>query len=346
MELIEREIFLTSLQTQFDKIKQGEGHIGFICGEAGIGKTSLVKWFCAQQRDQCPIYLGTCDALFAPRPLAPLYDVALQMGDPVLQNGQTIEDRAGLFTHFFQVLGQPNQPVILVFEDIHWADEATLDFIKFFARRISLTACFFLLTYRDNEIQAQHPLRNVLGELIPGSFTRLPLPSLSKKAVETLAKQKGYKGEDVYSISGGNPFYVREILASYSPGIPETIKDSILLVYNRQEYMTKYVWEVLSILPTGLEVDYLAKVDANAETALENSLESGILRLQDRKILFKHELYRRTIEQALSPLKRIALNKRILNLFRRQFDENHQIERIIHHAKNANDYELVVQYAL
>ena len=149
---------------------------------------------------------------------------------------------------------------IIVFEDIHWADEATLDFIKFLARRIARIRVLFILTYRDNEIHSRHPLRNVLGQLPAPSITRLQLPPLSKPAVEDMAIKKGFKGEDVYSISGGNPFYVNEILASYSPGIPDTIKDSVLSVYNLQDKKAKQVWEVLSVLPTGFELKYLEKM--------------------------------------------------------------------------------------
>lgn len=345
MELIERAEFLESLQTKFNRAVQGEGHSVFIGGEAGIGKTSLVNAFCQSQPGDCIAYRGICDALFTPRPLAPLHDIAWQIGGDIAEKSMSIADRSDLFTRFFQALTYQLQPVILVFEDIHWADEATLDFIKFFSRRITQTACLFLLTYRDNEIHANHPLRNVLGELVPGSFTRLLLPALSVQAVEKLAIQKGYKGEDVYSISGGNPFYVQEILASYSPGIPETIKDSILLVFNRQDELTKYIWAILSILPTGLEGAYLEKIDSQYESAIENALSARILVLEGGRLLFKHELYRRTIEQSLSPFKRISLNKQILTLFRASFEENGQIERIIHHAKNANDYDLVVHYA-
>jgi len=344
IELIERAEFFASLQSEFKKTVEGEGHCVFICGEAGIGKTSLAKSFCNQRKDDCKIYIGTCDALFTPRPLAPLYDIARQISSDLWVDSKTIEDRAGLFTKFFNELSNQKQ-VILVFEDIHWADEATLDFIKFFARRITRISCLFILTYRDNEIHSRHPLRNVLGELARGSFTRLQLTPLSKQAVEKLAKEKGYKGEDVYSISGGNPFYVNEILASYSPGIPDNIKDSVLLVYNRQDGITKYIWEILSVLPTALEIKYLEKIEPRYEAAIESCLGGGILIMQDGLILFKHELYRRTIEESLSPLRRIVLNKRILDLFRVSFEENRQIERIIHHAKNANEYDLVVHYA-
>ena len=160
-----------------------------------------------------------------------------------------------------------------------------------------------------------------------------------------MAEERGYNGEDVYSISDGNPFYVNEILASYSLGVPDNIKDSILSVYNRMNEKTKHVWEILSVLPTAFEINYLDKLDASYIPAVQNCIDAKILIVEKERIFFKHELYRRTIEASLSPLARIALNKKILELLLESFEENQATERIIHHAKNANEYELVVKYA-
>src|SRR4051794_21444512 len=234
MELIERDGFLQLLQTQFNNVANGEGHCVFVSGDAGIGKTALVKAFLKQQDDDCLIYQGACDALFTPRPLAPLYDILWQVNKNRWAVSPTQEERSALFANFFQELSTKKEQILIVFEDIHWADEGTLDFIKFFARRISQLHCLFILTYRDDEIYSQHPLRNVLGQLPADSFSKLSISPLSREAVQKMAAEKGYSGEDVYSISGGNPFYVNEILASYSPGVPDNIKDSILSVYNRQ----------------------------------------------------------------------------------------------------------------
>ncbi len=345
MELIERVGFLASLQSKVKDIAEGEGHCILLSGEAGIGKTSLLRAFCKEQKGHANIYQGTCDALFTPRPLAPLYDIIWQIRGDNFGNTGNRKDRAELFNRFFYEIGNQKGPSIIVFEDIHWADEATLDFIKFLARRITRLHCLFVLTYRDDEIHSRHPLRNVLGQLPPDSFTRLQLIPLSRPAVEKLAEEKGYSGENVYSISGGNPFYVNEILASYSPGVPDNIKDSILSVYNRLDEKTKQVWDILSVLPTGFEVRYLEMMEPMYAAAIANCLEMKILLIKDGLIFFKHELYRRTIETSLSPFVRVALNKKILEMFRESFEKNREIERIIHHAKAANEYDLVVRYA-
>ncbi|HTR29357.1 MAG TPA: AAA family ATPase [Puia sp.] len=343
IELIERAGHLDTLHDKFKDIAAGEGHCVMLSGEAGIGKTALIRTFCNEHRHHAKIYVGTCDALFTPRPLAPLYDIIYQIWEDDWR--KVSEDRTTLFTDFFHRFDQQPGPSLIVFEDIHWADEATIDFIKFLARRITRLRCLFVLTWRDEEIHASHPVRQLFGQLPPHSFTRFQLPPLSRNAVGDLAKARGYRGEDVYDISGGNPFYVNEILASYSPGIPNNIKDSILSVYNRLEPDTRRVCELLSVMPTGLETDYLEQLEPQYAAVLAPCMDAKIIQLKDNRLFFKHELYRRTIESSLSPFTRIALNKDILTAFQDRFEARGETERIIHHAKNANDHQTVVHFA-
>jgi len=345
MELFERESFLALLDERFREVSSGEGHCFFVTGEAGIGKTTLVKEFLKQVERISIQYTGSCDLLFTPRPLAPLYDIALQIKGDLLQQLSSISSRSDLFLRCTSELVQQSKPVIVVFEDVHWADEATLDFVKFFARRINQTRCLFILTWRDDEIVGQHPLRNVLGHLVPGTFTRVLLEPLSITAVQQMAEKRGYNGEDVYSISGGNPFYVNEILAHYSPGIPDNIKDSILAIYNDLSDDTKETWQLLSVIAEGLEFKRFTAINDYYVDTISNCMAKKILIVKNDKLLFKHELYRRTIEESLSPFRRIDLNKKVLTFFLNAFEEYGEIERIVHYAKNASQNELVVQYA-
>ncbi|HMC86357.1 MAG TPA: hypothetical protein VKI61_12570, partial [Chitinophagaceae bacterium] len=171
------------------------------------------------------------------------------------------------------------------------------------------------------------------------------LTPLSRQSVYALAEQKGYPAENVYNITGGNPFYVTEILASYSAGVPDNIKDAVLSVYNRQDLNTKNLWQMLSVIPEGLELERIAVINPFWEDAISRCLETKILVYKNDKIYFKHELYRRTIEGSLSPFSRIALNKKILRFFLTTFEEAGDTERIVHYAKNANENNLVVQFA-
>jgi len=345
MEFLERDDFLASLHDKFKKVATAEGHCFFILGEPGIGKTSLVKAFLNRVEGESLQYACACDSLFTPRPLAPLYDLASQLKADWSDRIHSFLSRAELFTKFFEELNHKNKPVVLVFEDIHWADEATLDFVKFFARRISRLKCLFILTCRDDEISQQNSLRKVLGDLSPDTFSRIQLEPLSRQAVYKLADAKGYDPENVYKISGGNPFYLNEILASYSPGVPDNIKDAILSVYDRQEEGTKHAWQIFSVIPEGLEIDRFAKIKSSWDEGIDHCFALRVIIVKNDKIIFKHELYRRTIENSLSPFKRIALNKRILELFLTSFEEEGEVERIVHYAKNANENTLVVKYA-
>jgi DNA-binding CsgD family transcriptional regulator len=266
------------------------------------------------------------------------------MNSEVLQRVSDTTSRAELFALFTAEFTQHGKPVVLVIEDIHWADEATLDFIKFFARRISRTNCLMVLTFRD-DITQNHPLRNILGELSPDTFTRIQLPPLSREAVQKMADEKGYIGEDVYLVSGGNPFYVTEIVASYSAGVPENVKDSILTVYNCGAEVTRNAWQLLSVMPEGLYTEWIPTIDEHFPEAIESCFTHGIIIHRNNRIFFKHELYRRTIESSLSPFRRLQLNKTVLQLFLPFFEKQGAIERIVHYAKNAGDHKLVVQYA-
>ena len=94
MELIERDGFLRSLETKFESVTGGEGHCILLSGEAGIGKTSLIKSFYKEKKDHYKIYQGTCDALFTPRPLAPIYDIILQIQKDTKDNELYNVDRS------------------------------------------------------------------------------------------------------------------------------------------------------------------------------------------------------------------------------------------------------------
>jgi predicted ATPase len=114
--------------------------------------------------------------------------------------------------------------VILVVEDVHWADAATLDALRVLGRRVDGTRGLVIATYRDDEVESGHPLRTVLGGLAsaPG-VSRLRVPRLSLEAVEELAAPIGADAAAIHALTGGNPFFVTEILAVGSPSLPETV---------------------------------------------------------------------------------------------------------------------------
>jgi predicted ATPase len=156
--LLEREQFLASLDERLARAGRGNGQCVLLGGEAGIGKTSLLEHFAEQHCDAAHFLWGRCEALYTPRPLGPLHDMALRLDGLAQVLADATPNRAAIFSDFLRLLQVQRHQVALIFEDVHWADEATLDLIKFPGRRLQQTSILLLVTYRDDEVGADHKL--------------------------------------------------------------------------------------------------------------------------------------------------------------------------------------------
>ncbi|HEX5169908.1 MAG TPA: AAA family ATPase [Cyclobacteriaceae bacterium] len=342
---MERAACMAALEDQYQQVQKGTGHAMFLLGEAGVGKTCVINALLKRIEGSAKIYTGACDSLFTPRPLGPLYDVASQVGSHFLSLLKTEKDRGLIFANLLRELSTQAMPVVLVFEDIHWADEATLDLIKFLTRRISRFKCLFLLTYRDDAIDVDHPLNSIFGQLPMGNFSKLPLDRFSREAVEKLAIAKGYSGNEIYQLTNGNPFYVMEILASYSPGIPKRVKDSVLTVFHAMSESTRTFWELLSIFPSGVETSLMEHLDSHFKNGIESCMRAGVIINHEDHFSFKHELFRLAIEESMSSLKRKSLHRKILKIMLESPAHSNNLARLVHHAKFADEKNIVLEFA-
>ena len=360
MELLEREQFFDELETILSDVARGNGRFVLVAGEAGIGKTSLVERFAETNKQNARILWGACDALFTPRPLGPLYDIAHQTKGPLLALLDEEAGRGSIFSAFLDELQNTHSPTIAVTEDVHWADEATLDLLKFLGRRINRTNSMLVVTYRDDELAANHPLRLVLGDLPPRSVARVHLPPLSEAGVNTLAESEGRFVEDLYPVTGGNPFFVTEALASKERGVPETVRDAVLSRAARLSPDARAVVELVSVVPARTELWLLNEVINPEMDVIEESVDAGMLRYEGEAISFRHELARRAVEDSLSVPERQMLHAIILKAlltrntadwqqpgFRALLARGHDalLARIVHHASHAGDREAVLEYA-
>lgn len=344
MLLLERSSYLKDLQTRFHSL-DSEGHTVFLLGEAGVGKTSLVTEFLNALGEDAVSFTGACDSLFTPRPLGPLFDIAPQLGSGFSDLLKNERDRSVIFSQLYSHLISFENRVVLVIEDIHWADEATNDFIKFLGRRIARVKCLLILTCRNDELHSRHPVKSLFGELAPGTFTKTYVQVLSRQAVNEFSLSKGNNsGEKIYSLTGGNPFYVSEILANENHRIPERVKDSILAVFHSKDEHVRSFWELLSILPSRIEFDIVRKLEQDFPNAIDEALSSGVI--VDRKdyLAFKHELFRLTIEESLSKYRQRNLHGLILKMLLEETGDVN-LAQLVHHARLAEDRVLVGRYA-
>ncbi|GAB3371871.1 AAA family ATPase [Lysobacter rhizosphaerae] len=342
MELIERGPALQLLQGAFDVAGQGAGRTALVSGEAGIGKTSLVTQLVAELRDSRVLW-GGCEALFSPRPLGPLYDMADALGSKLKAMLGLEGRRVELFTSFLANLQESHETTVIVLEDLHWADAATLDLVKFLGRRIQRVRALLVLSYRDDELGERHPLQMVLGDLPADAVVRVPLLPLSEAGVAELARRARHSADGVYAATGGNPFFVTEALRA--EGMPATVRDAVLARAARQTPAVRALLDLAAIVPARIEADLVDAILAPDRADITAALASGLLTADGRSYAFRHELARFAIEQALpAPLAATLHGKMLACLEQRE--PAVATSRLVHHASGAGDSSAVLKYAL
>jgi predicted ATPase len=201
VRLLEREHPLDVLDERARRAAARHGSVVLVAGEAGIGKTVLLRTFV--ERVRVPARWGMCDSLSTPRPLGPLRDVAHELGPAVsgLLGGTAAQHE--IFAAVLDALRAT--PRVLVVEDLHWADEATTDLVRFVARRIDALPLLMIVSCRDT-ITTDSALSPVVGDLVstPGA-RRLQLTPLSRAAVAELLDGHLLDPADVHRRTAGNP---------------------------------------------------------------------------------------------------------------------------------------------
>jgi DNA-binding CsgD family transcriptional regulator len=344
MHLLEREIYLDALNSGFAGVAKGSGCIALVSGEAGIGKTALIQEFTTERRQAARVYWGGCEALFTPHPLAPLHDIARQAGGGLPAVIATAANRDLIFHATIDHLVQGLKTTIVVFEDVHWADEATLDLIKFLGRRMQHLPVMLIISYRDDEVGVHHPLRSVIGDLPVALLTRVSLPSLSESAVQTMARRVGREAPDLCKVTGGNPFFVTEALAVADHEVPSTVRDAVLARISRLSDSARRVANLAALAPGKLERWLLDAIVAPGACDVEECLAAGMV-ARDNAIAFRHELARHAVEESLAVPVRQHLHARILAALQAHAPAAMQTARLVHHADRAGDSTAVLRFA-
>ncbi|MGH3901971.1 MAG: ATP-binding protein [Pseudonocardiaceae bacterium] len=343
--LLERQPALDVLRATVAEAAAGHGTTVLLTGEAGIGKTSVVRAFLAALDHRVRVFAGACDDLLAPRTLGPLRDAARgscgpleralagqQSGDTIF--GAIVEELAG------------TAPTVVVVEDVHWADDATLDVLRYVARRVDGFRAVLVLTFRDDAVDAAHPLQHLLGALAGTPVRRIPLGPLSKDAVGALCAGTDRDGAAMYGLTGGNPFYVTEALAAPPDAVPPTITDTVLARLCRLGPDCRLALEQLSVAPTRVNLELVEELLGGLLDALAEAEQHGIIEVSADGIAFRHELARRAVEHSLPAIRRRALNREMVRALRAQCQLGPtDLAGLVHHAVAATDAATVAEYA-
>jgi len=340
IDLLERDEQLRRLGDAFALAREGRGRVIAIAAEAGAGKTALTERFVADHAQVARIYWGACENLSTPEVLLPLRDIARASGEFFDLGADHIRS----FESLLRLLSNGAKPSLLVIEDVHWADTATLDLIRFLGRRIARVRALILITYRDEEVDARSPVRNLLGEAPAGNVERMTLASLSLAAVTSLAAKHGRRGEELFALTAGNPFLVTEALAVDGDVPTDAVRDSTLARASRLPDSARAVLDAVSIFPRHAETAVVADLLEGAiDAGLDECVEKGMLSLEGGILQFRHELARRAIEASIAPARRRALHQKVVDVLKRRSDA--RTSEIAHHAERAADVAALLKFA-
>jgi DNA-binding CsgD family transcriptional regulator/tetratricopeptide (TPR) repeat protein len=310
--LLERDAQVASLGEYAAEARQGDGRLVLIAGEAGVGKSALVE---RVQRGlpEATWCWGACDGLFTPRPLGPLFDIANRLGGELLELCRGDAPREELFSALLRQVSAPGELYVLVIEDVHWADEATIDLLRFLGRRIRDVPVLLLATYRDEGLTATDPLRIALGDLATQrSVRRIALSPLSADAVAVLADGSGLDPAALYWLTGGNPFYVSQAVQAGMSEVPASARDAVLARAARLGRDSRAVLDAAALIGTRVELALLESVADCPPPAIDELLASGLLAGDAMALQFRHEIARLAVEGAVTPYRRSAIHARIL----------------------------------
>jgi predicted ATPase/DNA-binding CsgD family transcriptional regulator len=343
MQVIERETLLAQLQAQWDGATAGR--LILVEGEAGVGKTTLLRTFAERLERDTPVYWGACDALLSPGALGPLDDIARQSRGELLALLGGAAPRQQLFVAFIELLLA--RRCLAVLEDLHWADEGTLDLLRYAGRRVARTGSLLVASYRSDELVPTHPLRAVLGDLATSGALRLAPMPLSAGAVATLCTAPGIDATELHRKTGGNPFFVTEVLAAGADSVPGTVQDAVLARATRLSPAARAVLNAAAVAGPRVKPELLYAMTTAERWPIDECLATGVLQADSGAFAFRHELARDAILRCIAPARLTALHRQALHalLAAAPSDPHPQAARLAMHAEGAGDEEAVRRWA-
>jgi DNA-binding CsgD family transcriptional regulator/tetratricopeptide (TPR) repeat protein len=341
-ELLERSDDVELLNRAFERAKLGAGGTIMICGTAGIGKTSLVHAFVGQLGDEATVFQGGCDDLIAPRSFGPFRDMARTSG--LLSDEMAVNpNREDLLSDLLTILNRPSCPAVMVIEDAHWADDASIDVMRYLARRIVSMHAMVIVTLREGEVNRDHPVRRLLTGPTSTAPIRLDLRPLSLDAVCALAQGSALEPEYVHLVSGGNPFLVREMFAADHEDATRSARETLVARAERLTPAGRSVLQILSVLPEGADPSVARMLFGDEAGALHEAEGSGLLESTTDRIRFQHELGRNAVISAMSFSERMAATNKVLTAL---VEVGADPTSLVHISRAAGDGRRATRFAL
>jgi DNA-binding SARP family transcriptional activator len=342
--LLERDAPLAALVDAYRSAAHGAGRAVLVTGEPGIGKTTLVGRFVDELPARARVLVGACDDLSIPRPLGPFLDLADRASPAfaeAIAGGRPLHE---LQTLLLGELALAPAPTVLVIEDAHWADGASLDAIALVGRRIGSLPALLVVTYRAGEVSPAHPLRAALAAIRADDSTVVELCPLSEEAVAVLA---GERAHDVYVATGGNPFLVTELLAAggdaSATDAPPSVATAVLGRASRLSDAERRLIELVSLVPGRMRTALLDVAVPDWHAAAEEPERRHLLEIDDGHVHFRHELARHAVRASVPVAARRRLHAQLVQAL---LATGAEPAEIVHHAEAAGATDVVADHVL
>lgn len=340
--LVGREAERIELERLAVDAARGRGALALLAGEAGIGKTALVNTLVEESEGVFLVARGWCPGAVETPPYGPWLDLLRELSgqtgtaltalpEPFGQTapGEGVQSMAGALYGWLSALGRP---VLLVLEDIHWADPASLELLPHLSVRLRQLPLLVVATYRPGDLRPGNLLRRVLSDLQRAGATRMDLTRLDLSAVRRLTEvalpgltSTAALARRLFERTGGHAMFVRELLATAVKAgsipqeddpLPETVQQAIEERLARLSPEGERAIAAAAVIGERFAYDLLARVVPEPElgTALEEALEQRILRLEGRggdRFAFDHVLVREGVLARLIGLRRRRLHQAV-----------------------------------
>jgi len=321
---------LGRLERALEAARAGSGSAALVAGEAGIGKTRLASELAARARDAgVEVLLGRAiDLVGTELPYQPLVEALRPLGPFPEADGQAAGSQLRVFQETAALLFDraATAPLLLVLEDLHWADTSSLDLVVFLAHNLHDRRVLLLATYRADELSSAERVRRLAGGVRrSGSALLLELGPLGHEEVAALLVARAETlppaalTDAIVARAEGNPFYAEELLAAADQGgtLPRGLRDLLLQRTARLEAPTQDLLRLAAA--SGRDVGYplLRSLAALPEPALRESLrravEHGVLVAEQASggFRFRHALLAEAVYATILPGEREELHARL-----------------------------------
>ena len=339
---MEREEQLRTLQEVVAE-SSGSGRVVLLSGEAGHGKTSLLEVFLDSLDHRYQVLLAACEPLGIPAAFAPLFDLLDDLPGALREDIRSGAGRPAVYAGLLDLF--KNDRVVLILEDMHWADEATLGLIRYLGRRVEATRSILIITYRSEEVDLTHPLRLVIADLGP-SAVRIDVPALSLSGVTEMTKGLDLDPVRVLATTLGSPFFVEEVVRHPEMRLPPTIENAVLANAAQLPDEALEILQMIALSPEGLDLEVLAAYGPDTGAYVDMGVRRRLLVSSGGHVVCRHDLIRDSLLRSVPPVLGRSLHLRLLAALESRAAGSPDTSRLAYHSVGAGDADKAVGYSL